>query len=234
MPIVPALLFAVSSALPCSAAPDLAADVSLLGNVQQQVCQQLSSRYKNISLNLISSGTVPEKALADRLVAQNIELGNMRAGRLPVTIVWPASDAKKQQGVMWFRVSAMTSVWRTRRDLKAEQLISASDVELVQLDVAAEPTATAEPKVSPVGMAVLRPVRKNQVLVSDDLSEPALVKRNERVRVMLNQPGLQLLARGTALTTGWRKNDVVQVQITGAEATVTGKVANVGEVYVEI
>lgn len=234
MPIAPALLFAASSALPCSAAPDLAADLSLLGNVRQQVCQQLSSRYKNISLSLISIGTVPEKALAHGLAALNVELGSMRAGRLPVSIMWSAPAAKKQQGVMWFRVNAMTSVWRTRHDLKAEQVISGTDVELVQLDVAAEPKTAAEPISSPVGMAVVRPVRKHQVLASDDLSEPALVKRNDRVRVMLNQAGLQLLARGTALTTGWRKNDVVQIQVSGAEATITGKVASVGEVYVEI
>ena len=234
MLFVPALLLAASNAMPCSATSGPRADVSLLGNVQQQVCQQLSSRYQNISLSLISSGTVPEKALADELVAQNIELGNMRAGRLPVSILWSASAAKKQKGVLWFRVNAMTSVWRTRHDLKAEQLISASDVELVQLDVAIEPTASAQPTASPVGKAVLRSVRKNQVLASDVLSEPALVKRNDRVRVMLIQAGLQLLARGTALTTGWRKNDVVQVQVTGAESTITGKVANVGEVYVEI
>lgn len=234
MLIVSGLLLAASSALPCSVAVNPPPNASLLGNVLQQVCQQLANRYESVSLSLISHGTVPERALADAFVAKSIELGSMRAGRLPVSVVWLTSASEQHKGVIWFRVNAMVSVWRARHDLKAEQLISASDVELVQLDVAAEPTTTAQSVESPVGKAVLRAVRKNQVLAGDVLSEPALVKRNERVRVMLNEAGLQLIARGTALTTGWRKNDVVQVQVAGAESTITGKVANVGEVYVEI
>lgn len=231
---VATLLFFSSNTMSCSAESMPLVGRSLIEQVQQQVCQQLATKYDTVSLKLISQGSMTDEQMASRVDVKGIELGAMRNGRLPVSVSWPTASGERRTNAIWFRVTATVSAWRVRRDLRAEHVITPADIEHVKVDVAGESSANPSPTATPVGKAIRRSVRKNQVLASDVLSEPALVKRNDRVRVKLNQAGLEVIARGTALTTGWRKDDVVQIQIAGAEATVTGKVANEGEVYVEI
>lgn len=231
---VATLLFFFSNTMNCSAESMPPVGRSLLDQVQQQVCQQLAPRYDTVSLKLIGQGSMTDEQMTNLVDVSRIELGAMRNGRLPVSVSWPTASGERRTNAIWFRVTATVSTWRARRDLRAEHVITPSDIEQVKIDVAAESPANPSPASTPVGKAILRSVRKNQVLAGDVLSEPALVKRNDRVVVKLSQAGLEVIARGTALTTGWRKDDVVQIQIAGAEATVTGKVANEGEVYVEM
>lgn len=230
------VLLLVGTSLNCDVTVARASNLqqaTLMEQASSAVCQSLSERFESTALTLLSTGNLADEKL-DARVAATVLPGQMRNGRLPVTVRWHGKPGLMQQAVLWFRVNGQGNAWRFTRDVTADHVISESDVERVTVDLASLDFSRQQAGKVPIGLAVDKPMRKGQLASADALRQPALVTRNERVRVVVTQGGLRIVTRGTALTTGWTLNDSVQVDIAESERTVLARVAGKDEVYVEM
>ena len=229
-------LMLVSATLTC---PELVEPIvrsepsTLLAQAQQKLCQAVSARFEATSLTLLSAVNVSDASLISSANTA-IEIGPTRAGRVPVTMSWPSTKGVRQQGVLWFRINGRGTAWRLRHNVNLGHVLTVQDVEQIVVDLAALDLVREQTATSPVGLATVKAARQGEVMLSQALREPALVKRNERVRVVVGQPGLKIVTHGVALTIGWNRNDAVQIALADSEQTVLAKVAGEDEVYVEI
>ena len=233
MTLLSAMLFA-GAAFNCT--PTLAGGnetITLLTQAQEGLCQSVSERFDSTSLTLLSTSNVSDATLASTATAA-IDIGQPRAGRIPVTLSWPNANGMRQRAVLWFRINGRGAAWRFRRDLSPGQVLTVQDVEQAVVDLAVHDLERNQTAQTPVGMAIVKSVREGEVVLRHTLREPALVARNSRVRVVVGQRGLRVVTHGVALTTGWNLSDAVHVALADSEQTVLAKVAGEDEVYVEI
>ena len=232
-----AILLLQSAAVDCRAPlPSAAAEApqqTLLVQATQQLCTSMTSRYDQVSVELLSTANIAEPVL-EQMSPAVISLGVMRAGRIPVSITWLNARAQRQQGVLWFRVRGMASAWVFNTDLRAEAQLTDANVAKEIVDLAALDSSREQVSSAPIGKAVTTAVRKGHLVRNELLKDPALVARNQRVRVLAKQRGLHIATRGVALTTGWQLGDKVTVEVAGAQESVMAKVSGKGEVHVEM
>lgn len=154
--------------------------------------------------------------------------------RVAVQLNWTDCESGvSQQAVVWFKARVYQAAWRYGRDTKAEQPLVMAEPERALVDIAAAQLRADELAVAPDAEWLSRSVRAGEPILQRDLMPAPLVKRNERVIVVVRGNGLIIQTQGTALRHG-SLGEQVPVQVMGATTSSPAAVVARGEVHVEI
>lgn len=202
-----------------------------VGDVVQHVVSSLQGQahqpYAKVELEAI--GPVP-------LVSRpTVTLkGAWPRSRVAVQLNWTECESgASRQVVVWFKVRVFQAGWRYGRDAKAEQPLATAEPEPTLVDIAALQLRADELAVAPDTEWLARSVRAGEPILQRDLTLAPMVKRNERVTVIVKGNGLVIRTQGTALRNG-TLGEQVPVEVKGAATSSSAEVVARGEVHVDI
>lgn len=113
------------------------------------------------------------------------------------------------------------------RTIRAQSIISVADV-VLKTGVVSDGFSQIEDVIGQEARVALYPGR---IIGLSDIGPPALVQRNQIVRVIFRTNGLQITAEGRALERGG-VGDQVRIMNTSSRATLFGQVQADGSVFV--
>ncbi|MGE0623952.1 MAG: flagellar basal body P-ring formation chaperone FlgA [Pseudomonadales bacterium] len=119
------------------------------------------------------------------------------------------------------RISAVRSVLVTSRPLARGAILSARDVRTEQVDVSALRTAYLTDAAQLQGKVLKRPLPEGRVLTMDALNDEEVIRRGQRVTLMVTQDGFRVQMAGTALMDG-AVNERIRVENHSSRRTVEG------------
>ncbi len=197
-------------------------------NLPKRVCHQYAGDFEALSFKVIKDRK--QRFYRESDPALTVDVGDIKAGRLSVS--WQ-KDGEKVRSV-WLTVDAQKRAWVYKKPVSFGQKIRRSDVRLETVNIANSLGVKTLVDESPKGMIAKKRSRKGQLIDTSMVGVPALVKRNDRVKVIVKNKGLTIESRGLALSTGWRAGDLVSVKVNQATESIRAKVVGVKEVHVEI
>ena len=113
------------------------------------------------------------------------------------------------------------------RTIRAQSVIAAEDVALVE---AALPGALADPGLA-IGLEARVAIHAGRPVRAKDLAAPALVERNQLVKLFFLSGGLAIATEGRALARG-AEGEVIRALNLASRTTVSGRVGPDGALYV--
>ncbi|HIE09803.1 MAG TPA: flagellar basal body P-ring formation protein FlgA [Armatimonadetes bacterium] len=119
-----------------------------------------------------------------------------------------------------------------RRPIPMGSKVKEGDVELAEANIMGKEGVLDDLK-KVVGRVARRPIRAGEVVTSSLLRPPEVVRRGDRVRVILRSGGVVVQLLGKALD-GGGVGEKVRVRIEGRRGEFLGRVAAKGEVMVEL
>lgn len=197
-------------------------------DVPKVICAHYQTSFENVSIRLLNSHTPGDGLKANGVKLGRLSISKLRAGRSKIS--W---YSKSEEYIFWIKVSGSINQWVFKKKLNSEDTIRKKDIVLAPVDVSKIADISLLPKLSPIGKAVNRSVRVDQLVTNKLLSDPPLVKRNDRVIIKLYSGGIKLTLNGKALKTGWNVDDNVSVELESKER-LNAKVMGIKEVYVEM
>jgi flagellar basal body P-ring formation protein FlgA len=117
-------------------------------------------------------------------------------GNVAVAIQFYVDGVKDRTLRVTGKVDLHQDVVNTMRPLKRNEVITASDVELQKLNMAEAPDRFATDPDQVIGKRVLREMGMHQPIVLAELDSPLALKRGTSVRIVYEQPGISLTAKG--------------------------------------
>jgi flagella basal body P-ring formation protein FlgA len=206
---------------------------TVLGQAAQQVCTAVAARFESTEVSLLSVHALTDVELAAHSGrGTKLRVGQLRAGRVPVTVAADATTGRGQ-GTLWFRVEGLGTAWTSKLDLRRGESVGPEVLERTRIDLAALDLDMTELLDAPEGLVAIRSIRRGTPLTARALRAPPLVDREQSVAVLVQHKNIRLLVRGTARSAGWRVGDRVSVEIPGATARVTARVTGEGKVHVD-
>jgi flagella basal body P-ring formation protein FlgA len=123
-------------------------------------------------------------------------------GNVPATIDFYVNGEKAQTITVIGRVEVFGNAYLAAQPLKQNQMIAATDLEVKKINLtdAADRFATSLDQVE--NRRVLRNVGVHQPLELKDLDKPLVLKRGDIVKIVYDQPGLSVTAKGQANADG--------------------------------
>ena len=115
----------------------------------------------------------------------------------------------------------------TTRTIRAQSVIEAADVTLVDADI---PEALTLPVLA-VGMEARVTIYAGRPVLAADVGPPALVERNQIVALAFQAGALEIITEGRALERGG-SGDLIRVMNIASRNTVTGLIGENGQVHV--
>lgn len=132
---------------------------------------------------------------------------------------------------VWFSVKAMGRIPVFTRDMRAEQEVSADDVEWTTGDMATLASPAIRDTGSLAGLWLRRPVQAGMPVLESDLAHEPTVRRDQRVQVQVVSGGVAIVAWGTAQQSG-DTGDLVDVRVDKSEGPCKGRVIGTGVVQI--
>jgi len=109
-----------------------------------------------------------------------------------------------QGGQRWYvavRVRWMTTAIVMRQNASARSLLTQAMMEKKRTDIAGLSGAWWQDAGALVGMRLTRPMAEGDVILSDTVKKPPLIKRGDIVTIQLDAGGVHILSRGLAMRT---------------------------------
>lgn len=166
--------------------------------------------YRLLPVSRIRSG---------RVARMRVELFGKR-GRL-VAGVWVSGT-----------VSIRRIVWTAKRDIAAGEVLTEDDMAKEHRDERQAATGSVEDPGEILGMSAKRSILAGTVLRGDQFKKRILVRRGQKVSILLSKGPIRVVAPGKILEKGGA-GDLVRVLNTGSSRTITARVSDAGTVLVE-
>jgi len=147
----------------------------------------------------------------------NTTIGVRCSGTSPWTIYVPVF-------VQVFQPVAMTT-----RPLARGDILSATDIKMVERDLSALKRGYIIDSKQPVGMVVKRRIGTDSIITPQLLEAPRLVRRGEQVAIIAESRGIEIRAVGKALADGSR-GDLIRVRNTASKKVIEAVVTEPGVV----
>ena len=192
------------------------------------LCHELTSTYDDVELKRISERHKKASKDADKAHGRFV-IEDIRAGR--TKMVWQ-SEKKEATTEIWVAVKAKKEVWVFRNNLSSGTKIKKRHTSKKKVNVAHLLGVHDLPSERPVGMITTKRVGKDTVITSDLISEPPLIKRKEKIKVVIEVGALRITSDGVALETGWKLGDTISVKVENSEEPVKAIVR--GEKLVDV
>lgn len=129
------------------------------------------------------------------------------------------------------RLSANAQVVVVQQPLRRGVIISATDVEMVSVDIskAKDPLFSIE---DVLGQQVVRSMRAGQLVERKYIEYPPVIKKGDFVRIIAQRGSMVLTASGVARQDG-RLNETIRVQNSSSQKEVRGRVVGPSQIIVE-
>ncbi len=196
-----------------------------------KVCEKWQATFEKISWQLMNVTNKKNQDAAQKLISY--EIGDLRNGRVWVKTN-TSSVGKQQQEIFWFRIRGFATVWSAKHDVPVNSVLTRDDLIQQSVDVSTENLTQDQIVVDPMGMFVRKSLRKGTTISTANVSGPPLIQQNQRIQVLIENNGLQIKAKGIALSTGWKVGDAITVLVNGASKRTDATVAKRGWANVSI
>lgn len=193
----------------------------------KSVCKNFGSNYDALNFKILKDHRNNHYVEGKNL---SMRIGEIQAGRLSVE--W--YDEGKRVRSLWLAVEAKKKAWVYAKSVSFGKKIRRSDVSFEVVNIAHSLGTKTLVSESPKGMVAKKRSRKGQLIDESMIGIPALVSRNDSVKVIVKKRGLTIESKGTALSTGWLAGDLISVKVSRATEIIRAKVVGVKEVHVEI
>ena len=184
----------------------------------------LSGKEQTVVLDTSVKLYAPE-GMAAKIGIEHLNF-DRQTGRFTAEVRVPADDAAATPAKISGRVQTMVAVVVPTRNLNPGDLIAKSDLSTVWIRAELAPSNGVEDASALVGRTPRRPLRIDMPLRPNDAEVPVVVKRNDLVLMVMQQPGMSLTAQGKALedggtgstirVTNLQSNRIIQAIVTGA------------------
>jgi len=213
----------------------LCAPLAQASDWQKEVEQRLLKRWQEIS------GDKADSAISFPGLQANYQLPDCAAG-FELALVKPL-----QAGRNGLELSCSAPYWKQhlalqlhiykpvavlRQAVSADQPLTSADISMVRHDIGELTKGYYIRKEDVNEQVSRRSQRTGTVLSPDMLDPPIIISRNERVKIRVNRPGIQIQMNGTALENG-RLDERIRVRNEQSQKIVFGRVAGRGLVQVE-
>lgn len=205
---------------------------ALIGASEWQVpfCQQHANDFDEVEFEVITQQKT-RNIEQQKTARGSLHIGPVRAGR--AQLKWQSADSPDHVTV-WLKVTAKRNSWTVNKSIPPGGSIEAVDVQQVVANVAPLMGIKVISAESPVGKVAAKQMRAGDIVTADSVTEPPLVKRNDRVQVIVRSGALQITSPGQALATGWKVGDLIPVTVENAEGPTEAKVIGKGNVAIQI
>ncbi|MFQ5672639.1 MAG: flagellar basal body P-ring formation chaperone FlgA [Nitrospinales bacterium] len=162
----------------------------------------------------------------------HLDGGVRRAGRIPLMAKIKVDGVLKRGVWLTAFVKAYSDVVKTRHPLRGGQIVTADDVVLERQLMNSTNARAATTLDEVVGFKALRNLGAGVVLTPDVLRQVPLVKRGDRVRLIVEKGIMKITALGVVKENGFRGN-FVKVENIRSKKVVYGRVVDSHTVQVE-
>lgn len=163
-------------------------------------------------------------------VKANMPKGAKGLGKVSVSVTLYMKGKEVKSIWASARVKVFREVAVALNALRMNQKISAGDLKMQRMEVRDMPDVFISLK-ELEGMLAKRPISAGSVIKKDYIKPEALIKRGEKVAVVIENKKLRIKTVGTATEDGYR-DGFVTVR-TGAGKEVSGRVSGPGEMTIE-
>lgn len=203
----------------------------LVDVAQHALSSVLDQRYEHVEVT-------PVGGLRDVTVAKGkvglvprLPTASLLRPRVAVTVT-VSVDGKPAVAVpVWFRVKVIAPVLVYNRNLPRGTLLGADDLRVAERDLTRIATDVATEVAELPGKWLTRAVRAGDAVLESEVAPEPLVKRDERVKVLLTTKTIAITASGIASKSGYR-GDMIKVLIDGAQSPSLTRVLKKGVVEV--
>lgn len=176
---------------------------------EQQLCRQLSAEgFVDVEYTVASQTAKLERSAPS--AGQKIEIGELKAGRLMITVPAEKKPGKYQvrEQVIWVKVKAYKSVWVAAQDVKAGEKVRKRDIAFRNVEIASFiGLANDNLRIaSPIGHRAKNALKKGSVITDGSLLSSPHMRRGAVVDVTIARGPVRIEAKGKVLT------DVYDVQ----------------------
>ena len=130
-------------------------------------------------------------------------------------------------------VSIITKVVVAARDLPRGAILTASDLKLVEQDIARLNRGYIEQPTQAIGKITKRSLQRGHVLTPKQISTPLAVKKGNRVAIVASNSAIQVRMRGKALSNG-ATGERIRVQNISSKKEIEATVISPGVVRVSM
>lgn len=192
-----------------------------------EVLQVMSPRpFERVELDLV--GALPAGLSMPAVVLKSA----WPAARVAVELRWDACGVAGRK-LVWFKARAWRQAWVYGRSAGRDVALAEAQPAPGQVDMAQWRMPDSELAAAPTGEYLARPVQAGAPLRRADLKPAPLVKRNERVTVLVQGKGVQLRTVALALQVG-AAEEWIAVMVDGSEKSIRARVVAPGVVHVDI
>lgn len=227
----PALMSAL--ALYCSAAvaDDCPNSMEMQSQLTAQVVAQLSKALGSdgVELQVDSIGDIPQlRGASLRVLSQDLR------SRVAAEVTGQSCDvaAELHTVTLWFKVKALRDIWVYGRNAASGVPVAEASPYREQRDIAQLQIRPAELGEHIEGQWLKEYVRSGRPVLQRQLQREPLVKRDDRVQVVVAGRGFMLSTSGTAIGPG-HLGEEVPVMVEGAGTSVLAVVSGEREVHVQ-
>lgn len=154
------------------------------------------------------------------------------AARVAVELRWDVCGEAARK-LVWFKARAWRQAWVYGRAAGRDAALAEAQPSPALVDMAQWRLPDSDLAAAPAGEYLARPVQSGAPLRRADLKPAPLVKRNDRITVLVQGRGLQLRVAALALQFG-AAEEWIAVMVDGAEKSIRARVVAPGVVHVDI
>lgn len=178
-----------------------------------KVCEKWQARFEKISWQLMNVDNKKNQGANRKFISY--EIGDLRNGRVWVKTNF-SLNGKQQQEIFWLRIKGFATVWSAKHDISVNSVLASADLIQQSVDVSTENLTQNQIVRDPIGMFVRKSLRKGATISTANVSDPPLIQQNQKIQILIESNGLQITAKGMALSTGWNVGDAITVLVNGA------------------
>jgi flagella basal body P-ring formation protein FlgA len=134
-------------------------------------------------------------------------------GNVPLSVVFDVQGLPSIKAWATVRIGVETDVIVVQNPLNRNQIIEKSDVNIVSMDMADLPSNYISSLEDVVGKRTLRTMNPKEVLRTDIVELPPMVKRNDRVSIVAESESLRITAVGEVKESGGRGDRIKVVNL---------------------
>ena len=153
-------------------------------------------------------------------------------GTVPLRIVFDVYGQSSKKAWATAKIEVETDAVVVQKPIDRNQTIEKDDVNIVSMDMADLPSNTVSRLEDVVGKKALRAMNPKEVLRTDIVEEPPMVRRNDVVSIVAESGALRITAKGEVKESGCRGSRIKVVNLS-SNKEVIARVMDSGMVQVD-
>ena len=187
-------------------------------------------RTKIKIVNVSDSLTLPDKPYTYKVVQPSNQTGLI--GMIPLSIIFDVEGEPSRKVWATVKISVSTDVVVVQNPIARNQMISANDLEATHMDMAEVPTGYITQIQDAIGKRAMRPINPGEILRTDIIERPPIVKYNDMVSIVAETGCLRITTLGKAEENG-RSGDRIKVMNVDSKKEIYARIVDSKTVRVD-